>query len=357
MTIGHIAPGVMKVWTDGWPPFTQGQVIDVDQLRRMAGLVTPIKVPSVLPDGFRLWTPEDGVAPIPVLDPKARYGLVGRYLELLEDQTEAGLAPVGAMVLAQLGTLIGRRATVSIGEHRHHANLFELVVGRDVHGREGLGRRCRRVARGAGRAFFLRSPRPRRVRFRRGADRSVRDTEPDEEAKEKRRVIHEREFSAVLRVARRESTILSEIIRQGFDYKPITHTHPGRRRPGVDRAPPRGDRLDHPGRAGGLLDRSSTSRTAGSTASCSCTREIERILPFGGEVDQAEVEAIAGHVGQALRAPRLEPLMGVRYRIKPTTELGELWEPWYRGRCVSAAGRGGCRHSPVASTCRALGWR
>ena len=223
VTIGYIAPGVMKVWTDGWPPFIQGNVVDVGQLRRMAGLVPTIEVPSILPDGYRLWTPDDGVAPVPRLATRAHHGLVGCYLELLEDQTEAGLAPVGAIVLAHLGTLIGRRAIVTIGEHRQHANLFELVVGETSTGGKGSADNAAEALIEMVDPFFF-------VRHAIGGFGSgealieaVGDTKPDQEANEKRRIIHESEFSAVLRVARRESTILSEIIRQGFDYKPIRH--------------------------------------------------------------------------------------------------------------------------------------
>jgi hypothetical protein len=47
MTIGYIAPGVTKCWTDGWPPFEQGRTYDPAQLRQMAGLaVRTVKVPS-----------------------------------------------------------------------------------------------------------------------------------------------------------------------------------------------------------------------------------------------------------------------------------------------------------------------
>src|ERR1700692_4151345 len=52
---------------------------------------------------------------------------------------------------------------------------------------------------------------------------AMRDSKGDEDPVEKRRVIAESEFAAVLRVARRESSILSQIIRQGFDYKPLQH--------------------------------------------------------------------------------------------------------------------------------------
>jgi hypothetical protein len=62
---------------------------------------------------------------------------VGRYLEVVEPEIEVTPAPVGLMALIELGTLIGRRAAIRIGEHRHHANLFGLIVGETSTGGKG----------------------------------------------------------------------------------------------------------------------------------------------------------------------------------------------------------------------------
>jgi hypothetical protein len=74
-------------------------VYGLSELRARAGVEGPtFHIPEVdyeLPDGFRLWREGDDVRAAPVLPPQARHGLVGRFLELLEGETEAGPA-VGA---------------------------------------------------------------------------------------------------------------------------------------------------------------------------------------------------------------------------------------------------------------------
>src|SRR5262249_31109948 len=93
-TIGYIAPGVVKVWTDGWPPFEQHRVYDLAQLRALAGvrpgLDDNVKALYVIPDGFHLWTPEDEGEPVvPVLAPAAFHGPIGAFLRHIEHETEA----------------------------------------------------------------------------------------------------------------------------------------------------------------------------------------------------------------------------------------------------------------------------
>jgi putative DNA primase/helicase len=298
----------------------------------MAGLTPKITVPTVeLPDGYRLWHPGDDDRPTPVLSPTARYGLVGTFLELIDGQTEAGIAAVGAIVLAQLGTLIGRRAVVRIGEHRHHANLFELIIGDTSTGGKGSAdTAAERLTEAVEPGFFVRHA---MGGFGSGEAivEAIRDTDPDEDANEKRRVINEAEFSAVLRVARRESSILSEIIRQGFDYKPIRHRTKA---------------------SGVVISTGHHLAVVGSITPIEMLRcsseldvengwlnrfllmhaEIERVLPFGGAIDDTELTEIVQHVRKALARLAGTGIDGtaISYRIEAATDTGELWEPWYR---------------------------
>ena len=331
ITIGYIAPGVAKCWTDGWPPFEQGKVYDVAQLRHMAGITPTIHVPDalVLPDGYRLWREGDDDRPWPVLASAARHGLVGQYLDLVEEQTEASVAAVGAMLLTQIGTLIGRRAAIWIGEHHHHPNLFTLIVGGTSTGAKGsadttVGRIVDRIdgsfavrhvigGFGSGEAVI----------------HEVRDD--DEEPVEKRRVIIESEFAAVLRVARREQSILSQVIRQAFDYKPLQH-----RTKTYGKIIATGHHLSVIG-----------SITPKELAASSTELDIEngwlnrflfihsavtRVLPFGGQVDSAGLAAIAGKIGNALAELDTRIAVGgsVNYFIRDDGgSVAELWAPWY----------------------------
>lgn len=339
VTIGFIAPGVAKFWTDMWPPFTQGQVVDLGQLRAMTGTAPKIEIPTIefeLPKGYRLWRTGDDVRPLPELSSTARYGLVGRYLELLEGQSEAGLGAVGAIVLTQLGTIIGRRAGIVIGPYRHHANLFSLVIGDTSTGGKGSADDAAELLVEAVQPAFF-------VRHAIGGFGSgealvdaIRDTDGDEQPKEKRRIVHEREFSAVLRVARRESSILSEIIRQGFDYKPIRHNTKS------------GGSVVSTGHHLAVVG----SITPAELARCSNELDIENgwlnrflfvhaaiehVLPFGGEPDHRELEDIARYVKEALWSLDDRAL---EYRLSAEGVVGELWAPWYRSvRFGSGQGR------------------
>ncbi len=327
VTVGHIGPGVAKVWTDGWAPFEQNKVYDLGQLKAMAGLGPRIEIPDVpeLPDGYRLWQHGDGDVPVPVLDAAARHGLIGAYLDLVEDETEVNVAPVGAMLLVNLGTLIGRAATVHIGEHHHHANLFLLPVGETSTGGKGSADAVvERLITEVEPSFVV-----RHVLGGFGSGEAVvyemRDVK-DETAVEKRRVITEAEFSAGLRVARREQSILSQIIRQGFDYKPIQH-----------RTKSHGAIIatgHHLAIVGAI--------TPKELAECSTDLDMEngylnrflfvhseivRVLPFGGRIDGAEVRSIAGHIRNAL--DKLADRPTAEYLITAGGEIGELWGPWY----------------------------
>jgi hypothetical protein len=330
VTIGYIAPGTFKVWTDGWPPFVQGRVYDVAQLREMAGLGPTITAPPlyVLPPGFRLWRPGDDDRPWPVLAPEARHGPVGEYLGLIEEEIEVSVAPVGAILLTELGTLIGRRAAIHVGEHRHHANLFLLVVGETSTGGKGSADAAADTLIEAVDSSFA-------VRHALGGFGSgeavveaVRDAKPDEERVEKRRIIVEAEFASVLRVARRESNILSQIIRQGFDYKPLRHRT---RTSGAliatehhlsvvgaitpDELAACSTELDL---ANGWLNRFAFARS-----------QLVRLLPFGGRINRTAVEKIAAKIQDALTALAAHDL-GRVYSLNEHSPAGELWAPWYR---------------------------
>ncbi len=225
ITVGFIGPGVGKVWTDGWSPFRQGQVVDLGQLRSMAGLTPQIEIPEVvkLPPGYRFWREGDDDQPPPVLAPAAYHGPIGRYLRLVEGETEGHPAAIGAMLLTRLGCLIGRRAQIWNGEHFHHANLFTLIPGKTSTGAKGVADNTVRLFMGQVEPAF-------RVRHVVGGFGSgeallddIRDVDDDQEPVEKWRVVIEPEFARVLQVARREHNILSVIIRNAFDYEPIRH--------------------------------------------------------------------------------------------------------------------------------------
>jgi hypothetical protein len=332
-TIGYIAPGVVKVWSDGWPPFHQGGVYDLAQLRTLAGIgprfddcVRPL---YVIPDGFRLWTPEDeGQPAVPVLDPAAFHGPVGTFLRHIEHQTEAALPAIGAMTLTQIGTLIGRRAAIDIGEHRHHANLFLAVVGDTSTGAKGTAalasrRLVERVCDDFERAHEVGGFGSGEALFAEVAD--------SDEVVDKRKVVFKDEFSVVLKVARREGSILSDQIRKAFDYRPLHH-----------RTAQKGKRWAH-GHHISVIGSISPVELLTLSAELDVENgwlnrflfvdsRLVRLLPFGGHFDAEALDAVAGQIRDALDALDAVPAVnGVsrRYELVADSMVGAMWEPWY----------------------------
>jgi hypothetical protein len=335
-TIGGIGPGVVHFWSDSWPPFDQGATLNLDELRRLAGLtVVPafeVAEAMTLPEGYRLWQPGDDVVPPPTLEEAAYHGPVGEYLRLIEGQSEAHPAAVGITLLTELGCLIGRRAVIVIGEHFHHCNLFVLIPGRTSTGAKGVADRTAEVLMGQVEPRFG-------VRHAIGGFGSgealiedVKDPDPDkdEPPAEKRRVVVEAEFARVLQVARREQSILSVIIRNAFDYQPLRHRT---KSSGLIVS------TDHHLSVIGsitpaeLVDLSSSLdlKNGWLNRFCFCHSELSDILPFGGTLDPEATRGIAGRLTTAL--DRLEEgLIPPRiYRLKAGTEVGEYWAPWYYG--------------------------
>ncbi len=229
MTVGYIGPGVAKCWTDGWPPFQQGQVYDVGQLRRLAGISPAIHVPDalVLPDGYGLWREADGTVPAPVLGDDAYYGIIGDILRLTEGGTEAHPAAIGAHLLPCFGTILGRRVAYIAGAQTHHPKLFVAVAGPTSTGAKGVAHDAAMV--------LVDQIDPRFVAVHSigglGSGEALIDEtrdvdEEDEKAKptEKRRIVMDAELSHVLRVVRREGSILGDILRKAYDRHPLRHS-------------------------------------------------------------------------------------------------------------------------------------
>jgi hypothetical protein len=296
-----------------------------------------------LPEGYRLWETGDGegTIPKPRLGEAAYHGPVGDLLRLAKPETEAHQAAIGMILLTKIGTMIGRRATVHIGEIDHHANLFTLIVGETSTGAKGSADGVVDRFMEAVDTFFC----ERHVVSGFGSGESLIDTFRDvsdtERGKgvlprEKRRVIDEPEFSRVLRVAHKEGSILGQVVRQGFDYRPIQHrtkTHgaiiaTGHHLSVVGSITPRElvaciSDLDIDN---GLLNRFLFIHS-----------EMGRLLPFGGYIDHEERLRIAKRVRAALDwlDPPADDGGGgqgpVHYFISDDdSPLARLWQPWYR---------------------------
>jgi hypothetical protein len=223
VTVGHIGPGVARCWTDGWPGLEQGRVYDLAQLRQMAGIAPTIAVPSLtVPRGYRLWRPGDDIVPDPVLARDAYIGPVGEYLDLLDGQTEAHPAAVGAQLLASLGTLIGRRACYRAGRIVHHCNLFVAVIGPSSEGAKGVADTEALALVGQVLSSFVAD---HSIGGLGSGEALVRELADDQDPPaEKCRIVIDAELSAVLKVVKRDGSILGDVLRKAFDYTALRHS-------------------------------------------------------------------------------------------------------------------------------------
>ncbi len=226
ITIGYIAAGVAKCWSDGWPPFEQGKVYDVGQLRQLAGIAPTITVPEAfaLPAGYRLWRPGDGTIPVPVLSRDAYHGIVGDFLDLIAGNVEAHPAAVGIHVLACFGTILGRDVAYIAGPEIHYPKIFGAVVGPSSSGGKGIAKSTAMVLVSAVDPLFLARHSIGGVGSGEVVVHEMRDTKPEDNPTEKRRIVLSAELSRVLRIIRREGSILGDILREAFDNDPLRHS-------------------------------------------------------------------------------------------------------------------------------------
>jgi hypothetical protein len=164
--------------------------------------------------------------PWPVMGLPAHRGVLGDYIKAVSPFTEADDAGVLLHLLAMAGRMIGPDVLVEFGAEKHPAKVWPLVVGDTSRGRKG-------TAEGVARRLFERVHLTRPMPFPEANISSgealiwaVRDdrAETGKDGKEhvvpgvadKRQLFIESEFASPLRVARRESSILSGVMRQAW---------------------------------------------------------------------------------------------------------------------------------------------
>jgi hypothetical protein len=161
----------------------------------------------------------------PILGEAAYHGLVGDFLKMVSDYSEATDAGVLAHLLPAAGAIIGPRPHVYVGT-KHCARINTVVVGPTSTGRKGTA--CSVVDYAMEMTFakadFWRKQRVGGLSSGEGlinrvADYLERDKDGNKKvvAVEKRLYAVEVEFSRVLANMRREGNVLSQVIREAFD--------------------------------------------------------------------------------------------------------------------------------------------
>jgi hypothetical protein len=175
------------------------------------------------------------VIPVAWPDPPARdafHGLAGEVVDLIDPETEADRVAILAQFLAFFGNACGRHVYRRVGAKRHYPNLFVVLVGRSAKGRKGTSlswvesifeavdpawaRECVQtgLSSGEGLIHAVRDEVRRRLP---GAGPDAPEEVVDPGAADKRLLVVEEEFAAVMRIAARDGNILSTVLRRAFD--------------------------------------------------------------------------------------------------------------------------------------------
>ena len=323
-------PGLLAL-TDaaGKPLRTVGLPASQEIAQRRRGMVaTP-------PAGAADFPEPCAARPWPKLKPPALHGVVGRFVQLIEPQTEADPVALAVQFLIAAGSVVGRYRFYGVEGVKHYPNLFALLVGDTAKGRKGTSwahvknvmeiadpewvktRVISGLSSGEGLIYQVRDPAAPRP----ASTRNV--PAPDSGVIDKRLQVTEGEFATALRAMHRQGNTLSGILRSSFDFgdiETLTKNSPLRATGahislvGHITSDELRRELDRTEYANGLANRFLF--VAVKRAQC---------LPFGGEmVDGAELTSIGGEVAKAATTARENP-----GRLDMDRQARELWVRTY----------------------------
>ena len=172
----------------------------------------------------------------PALDEDAYHGLAGEIVSKIEPQSEADPAAILAQLLVSFGNVVGRGPHFDVEGTSHRANIFATLVGSTARGRKGTSEgRTKQVLKfadeewvgsniktglvsGEGLIWNVRDP-IYKTEIVKEKSRIVGSQEvlADPGVEDKRLLVVEPEFAAVLRVCKRETNTLSPTMRSAWD--------------------------------------------------------------------------------------------------------------------------------------------
>lgn len=167
-------------------------------------------------------------------------GLAGDFVRLIRASTESDDHALLISFLAGVGAMMGRGSYFTVEDTRHSPNLFVVVVGDSAKARKGTAtdRTMRMLSRvdaefadknrasglssGEGLIHRVRDPRTEEVEVKERGMPPRREMQiVDAGVLDKRLLIVESEFAQALQAAGREGNILSPILRDAWDGKPL----------------------------------------------------------------------------------------------------------------------------------------
>ncbi|MFN8664588.1 MAG: hypothetical protein U0075_22095 [Thermomicrobiales bacterium] len=307
---------------------TQGG--DPQTLRTLIESAAPFRVESEPASASPTHQPADDW---PVLDPAALHGLAGEIVRALEPHTESDPVAILMETLVQAGNCIGRAPHTRVGATRHGSNENAVIVGGTGKSRKGSGHQeVRRILRSADATSGWQDRVVGGLSSGEGLIHAVRDevTKPDKfgvetvvdpGVKDKRLLAVEPEFSSVLRVASREGSTLTEVVRRawdGDDLRVMTRNSP------LVATAPHVSLIGHITSAELVKELSETAQANGfANRMLFVAVRRSKLLPHGGSLTDAEVEALGKRLGEAIQAARKRSL------VVRDVDANSLWEDIY----------------------------
>ena len=256
------------------------------------------------------------------LPEEAYHGLAGDFVRVIEPQTESDPVALLLQFLVFFGNVIGRSAHFVVEETMHCLNLFAVLVGATSKGRKGT------ALDHVKRLYETVDPVWRNSRIQSGLSSgegliwAVRDAMPqDPGIHDKRLLVIESEFAALLSMLVREGNVVSPTIRQAWDsgeLRILTKNSP---------ALATGAHISIVGHISAeelrsKLDSSSASNGFGNRFQWACVKR-SKSLPEGGSVDRTKLDPLIGRLQQVVVHSRQTG------EVRRDAGAGELWRSIY----------------------------
>jgi hypothetical protein len=266
----------------------------------------------------------------PALDDAALHGLAGDVVRAVDPHSEAD--PVATLVnfLVMFGCAVGPGPHALVGDRAHHANEFAVLVGATSKARKGTSHDTpQRIIADADLGWLARVQGG--LSSGEGVIWAVRDAiqelrkgdlvTVDSGVVDKRLLLVEEEYAAVLKVAGREGNTLSEVIRRAWDGRPLQILTKNR---GATCDEPHISVLAHVTEAElrrALTDVSAANGFANRFLWLAVKRS--KVLPEGGRVPEAERTRLIARTREAIAAARTIDV------VKRDDAAREVWSGIY----------------------------
>jgi Protein of unknown function (DUF3987) len=156
---------------------------------------------------------------VPQLEATALHGILGEVVAAISPHTEACDAALLVTLLVEVGSYIGRGPHVMVESDRHGCAVFAVLVGESARGRKGVAAgRIQAVMRYVD-TGNLWSDNCIASGFGSG-EKVVEDLDNGKRG-DARLLVEEREFAGLLTAASRDGSLLSAVLRNGWDGQPL----------------------------------------------------------------------------------------------------------------------------------------